>query len=132
MLKVRKLIIWLIGIGSSYSVYGLTDIELQALEQFSSLSSSAVYSPKKVLIDFNVVPVEQKKYTPPRSLQETRARLKERLALKLTPSWQVGFDSFKASPIDRSIIDWPTATQPKCGRARSHKGYGVGVRMKLD
>lgn len=132
MIKVGKLIIGIFAIGLNCSVYGLTDKELQALGSFPSLSPSAIYSPKQVFIDFNVLPAQQKKYTPPLSLQETRARLKERLALKLNSDLQIGFDSFKASPIDRSIIDWPMATQPKCGRTRSHKGYGVGVRMKLD
>lgn len=132
MLKVRKLIISLISIGTSCSAYGLTEWELQALEKFSSLPSYTVYSPDKVLIDFNLVPGSSKKYSPPLSLHETRTKLKERLALKINPSWQVGFDSFKASPVDRSIIDWPSATQPKSCKARSHKGYGVGVRMKLD
>lgn len=91
-----------------------------------------VYSPKKVFIDFNIISSSQKKYSPPLSLQETRMRLKERLAVEINPSWRIGFDSFKASPADSSIIDWPTATQPKSCKARSHKGYGVGVRMKLD
>jgi hypothetical protein len=130
VLKVRELMIFLISIGISYSAYGLTEKELQALEKFSTLPPM-IYSPEKIFIDFNIVPVSQKKYSPPLSLQETRSRLKERLALNINPSWRVGFDSFKVSPVDRSIIDWPTATQPKNSKTRSHKGYGVGVKMKL-
>lgn len=118
--------------GISYSAYGLTETELQALEKFSMLPSYTIYSPEKIFIDFNTMPGSQKKYSPPLSLNETRTRLKERLALKINPHWRIGFDSFKASPVDRSIIDWPKATQPKNCKARSHKGYGVGVRMNLD
>lgn len=131
-MKVIKLIIVLVSMGVSFSACGLTEPDFQALQKLSSLPPYTVYAPEKVLIDFNLVPGTSKKYSPPLSIQETRTKLKERLALKINPNWQVGFDSFKASPVDRSIIDWPTATQPKNCKARSHKGYGVGVRMKLD
>lgn len=59
-------------------------------------------------------------------------QLKQRLSVQLNSKWQLGLDSFKATPLNKQLIDWPGATQPKEGQSSAQRGYGLGIKMKLD
>lgn len=125
----------ILGMNIHSVVFGITESELRALEKVSFsviVPETSSYVLKEPEIDLVGHLPRDKKVFRPTSLQETRAWLKQRLAVQINPKCQVGLDSFKVSSIDRPIVEWPTATQPRLSRVPSQKGYGVGIRMKLD
>lgn len=131
MLRVSRLIFFMFSLCMAPIVYALTEFELQSLDRFSFLPTYPSIEIKQYEFDMNLKQ-DPKKSLKPVSIKETRAKLREMLALHLNPSTQIGFDSFKATPIDSMLLDWPGPTKPKACKSRSQKGYGVGVRMKID
>lgn len=117
--------------GFSFSANGFTELELQKLEKYSFTASLPTQTLNKVFVDLSVVRSPRSKLKP-LSIREFRSSIKKRLALQLNPKWQIGVDSFKACPLDEQLIDWPEATKPKESRTPSQRGYGLGIRMRLD
>jgi hypothetical protein len=127
-----RVILFIVCMGMSVSAVAISELELQKLEKFSFSPPLSTNTLDKVFIDLNVVHAPQIENTTPLSITEFRTQLKQHFAWQLNPKWQLGIDSFKSCPIDKQAINWPTSTEPKESRSASQKGYGVGIRMKLD
>lgn len=132
MFRVRRMIVLVACMGISFSAMAISELELQRLEKFSFTPPLATNTLNKVFIDLNAVRAPRIENATPISIKEYRTQLKQHFALQLNPKWQVGIDSFKACPIDKQAIDWPKSTAPKESRSPSQRGYGLGIRMKLD
>lgn len=129
---VRQLSSLIACMGISFSAFAISELELQNLDKYSFTPPLSTNTLNKVFIDINAVRVPRIENTTPISMKEYRTQLKQHFAVQLNPKWQVGLDSFKACPIDKQAIDWPKSTAPKESRSPSQRGYGLGIRMKLD
>ena len=127
-----RTILVLVSLVTSFKSYGVSERELQQFDRFSFPAPMSNNTLNRVFIDLNTLSVPKHENTTPLSTKEYRNQLKQQFAYQLNPKWQVGLDSFKACPIDKQAIDWPKSTEPKENRSATQRGFGVGVRMKLD
>lgn len=132
MLGIWRTIICIATLGVSFSIFGISELELQKLDKYSFSPPLSTHTLDKVFIDLDVLRTPRVENATPLSIKEYRTQLRQHFALQLNPKWQVGIDSFKACPIDKQAINWPSSTEPKEGRSPSQRGYGLGIRMKLD
>lgn len=69
------------------------------------------------------------------SLQAYKERLRDMVSYEFSPDFQVGLNSFKAGPLEQTVLDvlpLQPALQPRTPDVVKSRGYGVCFTVKLN